>query len=29
LTGREIRDDEASGHEKLRSRLQRMGRAGR
>ncbi|MCX6843536.1 MAG: ATP-binding cassette domain-containing protein [candidate division WOR-3 bacterium] len=29
MTGREIRDDEASGHEKLRSRLQRMGRAGR
>jgi ABC-2 type transport system ATP-binding protein len=29
LTGREIRDDEASNHEKLRSRLQRMGRAGR
>ena len=29
MTGREIRDDEASGHDKLKSRLQRMGRAGR
>jgi ABC-2 type transport system ATP-binding protein len=29
LTGREIRDDEASGHDKLKSRMQRMGRAGR
>ena len=27
LTGREIRDDEASGHDKLKSRIQRMGRA--
>jgi ABC-2 type transport system ATP-binding protein len=29
MTGREIRDDEASNHEKLKGRLQRMGRAGR
>ena len=29
MTGREIRDDEASGHDKLKSRLQRMGRAWR
>ncbi len=29
MTGREIRDDEASGHDKLKSRLQRMGRVGR
>jgi ABC-2 type transport system ATP-binding protein len=29
MTGREIRDDEASNHEKLRARLQRMGRAWR
>jgi ABC-2 type transport system ATP-binding protein len=29
LTGREIRDDEASGHDKLKSRLRRMGRAWR
>ncbi len=29
MTGREIRDDEASEHEKLRSRIRRMGRAGR
>jgi len=29
LTGREIRDDEASGHDNLKSRLQRMGRAWR
>ena len=29
MTGREIRDDEASGHDKLKSRLQRMGRGGR
>ncbi len=29
MTGREIRDDEASGHEKLKARLQRMGRGGR
>jgi ABC-2 type transport system ATP-binding protein len=29
LTGREIRDDEASGHDKLKARMQRMGRAGR
>jgi ABC-2 type transport system ATP-binding protein len=29
LTGREIRDDEASEHEKLKGRLRRMGRAWR
>ena len=29
LTGREIRDDGASEHEKLKSRVRRMGRAGR
>ncbi len=29
LTGREIRDDEASGREKLKTRLRRMGRAWR
>ena len=29
MTGREIRDDEASEHDKLRSRIRRMGRAGR
>jgi len=29
LTGREIRDDEASGHDKLKNRLRRMGRAWR
>jgi len=29
LTGREIRDDSASGHEKLKSRMKRMGRAWR
>ena len=29
LTGREIRDSEASNHEKLKGRLQRMGRAAR
>jgi len=29
LTGREIRDDEASEKDRLRSRVKRMGRAGR
>jgi len=29
MTGREIRDDEASNHEKLKGRLKRMGRAWR
>ena len=29
MTGREIRDDEASEHEKLKSRVRRMGRGGR
>jgi hypothetical protein len=29
LTGKEIRDDEASSHEKLKGRLKRMGRAWR